>query len=129
MNPRRQAQTSAGRRRQHVPAQHEWSKTVGGAARQATSALDVESEAQVQAALDRAMRTTGRSVLVIAHRRARHAGPAAAAALRTCRRWALSGARAVPRRPQSARASPLCAFPPLSSPPPLPACLAGSAAD
>lgn len=37
---------------------------------QATSALDVESEAQVQAALDRAMRASGRSVLVIAHRRA-----------------------------------------------------------
>ena len=36
---------------------------------QATSALDVESEAQVQAALDRAMRASGRSVLVIAHRR------------------------------------------------------------
>ncbi len=113
-----------------MPAQHEWSKTVGGAARQATSALDVESEAQVQAALDRAMRTTGRSVLVIAHRRACHADPAAAAALRMCRRWALLGARALPRRPApSALASPLCAFPPLSSPPPLPACLAGSAAD
>lgn len=37
---------------------------------QATSALDVESEAQVQSALDRAMRASGRSVLVIAHRRA-----------------------------------------------------------
>lgn len=35
---------------------------------QATSALDAESEAAVQEALDRAMRTSGRSVLVIAHR-------------------------------------------------------------
>ena len=37
---------------------------------QATSALDAESEAAVQEALDRAMRTAGRSVLVIAHRHA-----------------------------------------------------------
>ena len=35
---------------------------------QATSALDAESEAAVQEALDRAMRNSGRSVLVIAHR-------------------------------------------------------------
>lgn len=35
---------------------------------QATSALDAESEAAVQDALDRAMRTAGRAVLVIAHR-------------------------------------------------------------
>ncbi len=35
---------------------------------QATSALDAESEAAVQEALDKAMRTVGRSVLVIAHR-------------------------------------------------------------
>ncbi|CAL8468057.1 g7596 [Coccomyxa elongata] len=35
---------------------------------EATSALDAESEAAVQEALDRAMRTVGRSVLVIAHR-------------------------------------------------------------
>lgn len=37
---------------------------------QATSALDAESEAAVQEALDRAMRTAGRAVLVIAHRHA-----------------------------------------------------------
>ncbi|KAK9812558.1 hypothetical protein WJX73_008602 [Symbiochloris irregularis] len=35
---------------------------------EATSALDAESEAAVAAALDTAMRTSGRSVLVIAHR-------------------------------------------------------------
>ncbi len=35
---------------------------------QATSALDAQSEAQVQAALDRAMKQTSRSCLVIAHR-------------------------------------------------------------
>lgn len=37
---------------------------------QATSALDAESEAAVQEALDRAMRNSNRSVLVIAHRSA-----------------------------------------------------------
>lgn len=35
---------------------------------EATSALDAESEAAVQSALDRAMRTDGRTVIVIAHR-------------------------------------------------------------
>jgi ABC-type multidrug transport system fused ATPase/permease subunit len=35
---------------------------------EATSALDAQSEAQVQAALDRAMKATSRSCLVIAHR-------------------------------------------------------------
>ena len=35
---------------------------------EATSALDAQSEAQVQAALDRAMKQTSRSCLVIAHR-------------------------------------------------------------
>jgi ABC-type transport system involved in Fe-S cluster assembly fused permease/ATPase subunit len=35
---------------------------------QATSALDATSEAQVQSALDRAMKETTRSCLVIAHR-------------------------------------------------------------
>ena len=42
---------------------------------QATSALDAESEAAVQEALDRAMRTVGRSVLVIAHRSASSISP------------------------------------------------------
>jgi ABC-type protease/lipase transport system fused ATPase/permease subunit len=36
---------------------------------EATSALDAESEAAVAGALDRAMRSSNRSVLVIAHRR------------------------------------------------------------
>ena len=36
---------------------------------EATSALDAESEAAVAGALDRAMRASNRSVLVIAHRR------------------------------------------------------------
>ncbi len=40
----------------------------GGAA-QATSALDAQSEALVQEALDRAMKQTTRSCIVIAHRR------------------------------------------------------------
>ena len=39
---------------------------------EATSALDTKSEAAVQQALDRAMRTSHRSVLVIAHRSAMH---------------------------------------------------------
>ena len=38
---------------------------------EATSALDAESEAAVAGALDRAMRSSNRSVLVIAHRRGR----------------------------------------------------------
>lgn len=37
-------------------------------AAEATSALDAESEAAVQEALDKAMHTSGRAVLVIAHR-------------------------------------------------------------
>ena len=35
---------------------------------QATSALDAESEAAVQSALDRAMQSSGRAIIVIAHR-------------------------------------------------------------
>ena len=38
---------------------------------EATSALDAESEAAVAGALDRAMRSSNRSVLVIAHRQGR----------------------------------------------------------
>lgn len=41
---------------------------------EATSALDAESEAAVQGALDRAMRSGGRTVIVIAHRWGREGG-------------------------------------------------------
>lgn len=37
---------------------------------EATSALDAESEAAIQASLDKVMHTPGRSVIVIAHRQA-----------------------------------------------------------
>ena len=40
-----------------------------GSAAQATSALDAQSESLVQEALDRAMKQTTRSCIVIAHRR------------------------------------------------------------